>query len=192
MIVTESAPSLPQKVVILDRDGVINQDSADYIRSADEWIPIPGSIEAIARLSHAGYRVVVATNQSGLARGYFDEYALAQIHHKLCSMVEDAGGILEGIFYCPHAPDANCSCRKPGTGLLLQIEKELDCELSGCVFIGDSDKDLLAASAHGCKPVLVRTGNGSAVEASFDTTRRHNIPVFDNLYEAIEQLYFKE
>lgn len=187
---TTIAPHSSEKVVILDRDGVINQDSADYIRNADEWSPIPGSVEAIARLYRSGYKIVVATNQSGLARGYFDEYALANIHSKMCSMVEEAGGLIEGIFFCPHAPDAGCSCRKPGTGLLVQIEHELSCSLAGCIFIGDSSKDLQSAMAHGCKPALVRTGNGATVEADYDGVKQFSIPVFDDLQQAIEQLFF--
>ena len=119
------------KTIVLDRDGVINQDSDDYIKSAEEFIPIVGSIEAIANLSAAGFRVFIATNQSGLARQFFDEDILSEIHHLLCSMVEQLGGAIDGIFYCPHHPDDNCSCRKPGTGLLEQIEREFACKLAG-------------------------------------------------------------
>lgn len=178
------------KIVVLDRDGVINQDSPDYIRTAEQWIPIPNSIEAIARLSKAGFKVAVATNQSGLARGYFDEYALAQIHHKLCYMVEEAGGLVDGVFYCPHAPDAHCHCRKPATGLLQQIEQELNCCLKDCYFIGDSLKDVQAAVSHGCLPVLVRTGNGAVAERELAGSVTVPVQVFDDLAQAIEQLYF--
>lgn len=148
------------KNIVLDRDGVINQDSENYIRSADEWHPIQGSIEAIASLSNAGYTVTVATNQSGLARGYFDEVALAGMHQKLCALIEDAGGCISGIFYCPHSPDDLCQCRKPNTGLLEQIENELGTSLVGSWFVGDSLSDLTAALNHGCIPVLVKTGKG--------------------------------
>lgn len=176
------------KVVILDRDGVINNDSENYIKSAAEWIPIDGSIEAIAELSSAGYRVVVATNQSGLGRSLFDEFALAQIHHKLCSMVEEAGGIVDGIFYCPHVPEDLCECRKPGTGLLRQIEEEFECSLAGCYFIGDSYKDIQAAETFGCVPVLVRTGNGTQTEQIVKSQGPENVPVFENLAEAVKIL----
>ncbi|MDY6984270.1 MAG: HAD-IIIA family hydrolase, partial [Pseudomonadota bacterium] len=113
------------KLVILDRDGVINEDSDDYIRTLAEWIPVPGSIEAIAHLSRAGYKIGVATNQSGLARGYFDEITLANMHAQLCELVEEAGGQVDTICYCPHGPDEGCRCRKPAPGLLEQISAEL-------------------------------------------------------------------
>ncbi len=178
------------KVVILDRDGVINNDSEGYIKTADEWIPVDGSVEAIAELHSAGYRVMVATNQSGLGRNLFDEFALAQIHYKLCSMVEEAGGIVDGIFYCPHTPEDLCECRKPDTGLLRQIEEEFECSLVGSYFIGDSYKDIQAADAFGCKPVLVRTGNGIQTEHIIKTQGRENVPVFENLAEAVQKLFF--
>lgn len=189
MIVAETPPKTEPITVVLDRDGVINQDSDDYIKSPDEWIPVPGSLEAIARLSAAGYRVVVATNQSGLARQLFDEYALARIHHKMCSMVEEAGGIIDGIFYCPHAPDARCACRKPATGLLLQIEREFDCSLQASVFIGDSLKDVEAALAHGCRPVLVRTGKGAHSEKELRRNGLDTVPVYDDLNQAVNRLF---
>ena len=173
------------KVVVLDRDGVINQDSDDYIKTADEWIPVEGSIEAISALSTSGYRVMVATNQSGIGRKLFDEYALAQIHHKLCSLVEDAGGLIDGIFYCPHTPDQGCQCRKPATGLLQQIETEFECSLRGCTFVGDSYKDMQAALAFGCKPVLVRTGKGVQTEQRLREENLNEIPVYDNLACAV-------
>ena len=180
----------PANVVILDRDGVINQDSSSYIKSVAEWIPIPGSIEAIARLSKAGIRIAIATNQSGIARNYFSENDLAQIHHMVCYMVEALGGKIDGIFYCPHAPDSGCVCRKPATGLLLQIEEKFRCSLVGCYFIGDSEKDLQVATAHGCRPVLVRTGNGIDTELSLLAKIGDNPPVFDDLEQAIDQLFF--
>ena len=137
-------------ILVLDRDGVVNQDSDDYIRSEQDWIPIPGSIEAIARLSMAGYQVAIATNQSGLNRGYFTLEDLESIHRQLCAMVEEKGGSIAGIFYCPHRPDENCDCRKPATGLLRAIERELGESVAGCYFIGDSLKDLQAGRAMGC------------------------------------------
>ena len=148
------------KVVVLDRDGVINADSAEFIKTADEFQPMPGSIEAIAKLHKNGFKIFVATNQSGLGRKLFDKDTLAQIHHKLCSMVEEMGGFIEGIFFCPHLPEDNCACRKPNTGLLEQIESEFDCSITGSYFVGDSLKDIQAAKAFGCFPILVSTGNG--------------------------------
>jgi len=163
-------------LVILDRDGVINQDSDQYIRRSADWQPIPGSIEAIAALSQAGYRVAVATNQSGLSRGYFSLDDLEAIHAKLCQQVESLGGEVAGIFYCPHLPEEGCSCRKPDTGLLSAIELELGEHASGAWFIGDSLKDLQAAQSFGCTPILVETGNG----ASTLNTLRSGTPGIDN------------
>lgn len=190
MIVTHAAPLSVKKIVILDRDGVINIDSPDYIKTPDEWIPIPGSIEAIARVNKAGYRVVVATNQSGLGRGLFDEYTLAQIHHKFRYMVEESGGLIDGIFYCPHLPDDGCACRKPATGLLTQIEQEMNSKLSDCWFIGDSEKDVEAARAFGCLPALVKTGNGLNAASKLNQTGLAPVPLFDDLADAIDQLFF--
>lgn len=176
------------EMVVLDRDGVINHDSDHYIRSADEWLPIDGSIEAIACLSKAGFRIMVATNQSGLGRKLFDEYALAQMHQKLCSMVEDVGGVIDGVFYCPHTPQDCCDCRKPGVGLLQQIEREFDCSLHNCFFVGDSYKDVQSALAFGLAPVLVRTGKGLATENLLLSEGLSNVPVFDDLASAVSQL----
>jgi len=149
-------------LVILDRDGVINAESDDYIRSIADWTPLPGSLEAIAALSRAGHTVAIATNQSGLARGYFSLDDLEAIPGELCRRVEALGGSVAGIFYCPHHPDEGCDCRKPATGLLRAIERELALPLSCAVLIGDSLKDLQAAEAAGCRGVLVRTGRGDA------------------------------
>jgi D-glycero-D-manno-heptose 1,7-bisphosphate phosphatase len=159
-------------LVILDRDGVINFDSDTYIKSPGEWQPIPGSIEAIAALYKAGYTVVVATNQSGIGRGLFDEYALAMMHEKLHALVEDAGGQIAGIFLCPHTPDAGCHCRKPATGMLDQIEQEFDRPVRGAWFIGDSEKDLDCALARNCQPILVLTGKGQATLDSLDDEKK--------------------
>jgi D-glycero-D-manno-heptose 1,7-bisphosphate phosphatase len=176
------------KTIVLDRDGVINQDSENYIKSHEEWVPIPGSIEAIALLHAAGYRILVATNQSGLARGLFDEYALAKIHQKLCSVVEEAGGIISGIFYCPHSSDENCLCRKPKTGLLSQAEEEFGDSLKGSYFVGDSLRDLIAGKSFAMRPVLVRTGNGHATENELSDAKLADIPVFDDLLTATQEL----
>ncbi|MCI5105212.1 MAG: D-glycero-beta-D-manno-heptose 1,7-bisphosphate 7-phosphatase [Pseudomonadales bacterium] len=151
-------------IIVLDRDGVINEDSDHYIKSPDEWLPVSGSLEAIARLSKAGFRIAVATNQSGLARGYFDEYGLARIHQKMLSLVEAEGGHIDTICYCPHSPDDGCTCRKPGTGLLEQISMEFQQPLAGATMVGDSIKDLQAAQAFGLTPVLVRSGKGKSSE----------------------------
>jgi D-glycero-D-manno-heptose 1,7-bisphosphate phosphatase len=176
------------KIIVLDRDGVINQDSDDYVKSVEEFIPIDHSISAIVRLCDAGFKVVVATNQSGLARKYFDEKKLSEMHLFLCSMVEEAGGVIEGIFYCPHHPDEGCSCRKPGTGLLVQIENEFACKLQGCYFIGDSLKDIEAARAFDCNPILVRTGKGLITEQLLSETNGLSVPTHDDLSMAVSHI----
>jgi D-glycero-D-manno-heptose 1,7-bisphosphate phosphatase len=171
-------------LVILDRDGVINQDSDDYIKTLDEWIPIPGSIEAIADLSRAGHSVVVATNQSGLGRGLFDLAALEAMHAALTDRVMDAGGQLQGIFYCPHTPDDNCSCRKPKPGLLDAIASELELSLADAYIVGDSLRDLQAGKARNCRLVLVRTGKGLATEKQLQTETSlpvREVQVYDSL-----------
>ena len=171
--------------IVLDRDGVINEDSDDYIKTADEWIPIEGSLEAIATLTARGYRLAVATNQSGLARGLFDEYALANIHQKLFASVEDKGGLIEGIFFCPHGPDESCSCRKPGTGLLTRIEQELGVSLAGQAFVGDSLTDLHAAQSFNMRAVLVRTGKGAETERQLQSLTEQKVEIFDCLAEFV-------
>jgi len=148
-------------LVILDRDGVINEDSDDYIKSVDEWIPLPGSIDAIAKLSRAGFDVVVATNQSGLGRGLFTLDDLEAMHQKLVGLVEDAGGRIAGIFYCPHVPEDDCDCRKPKPGLIDAIAEVMGEAVVGCPIVGDSLRDLQAGTARGCKPILVTTGKGA-------------------------------
>lgn len=179
------------KLVILDRDGVINEDSDEYIKSVDEWIPLPGSIEAIARLSRAGFLVVVATNQSGLGRGYFRTEDLEAMHEKLVSMVEQAGGSIAAIHFCPHTPEDNCNCRKPAPGLLDAISADFgNISLKGMPVIGDSLRDLEAGVARGCEPILVRTGKGRKSEEKL----RHILPplggarVFDDLTAAADYI----
>ena len=172
------------KVVVLDRDGVVNEESKNYVRSPTEWKPITGSIEAIADLTANGFDIVIATNQSGLARGYFSEYDLAKIHTKLLSLVEASGGFISGIFYCPHSPSAGCNCRKPKTGLLKRAEAELKISLRGKFFVGDSMKDMEAAEAFEMRPILVRTGKGGRTEKELCGALRGTIPVFDNLSSA--------
>lgn len=178
------------RTIILDRDGVINHDSDAYIKSLDEWIPIPGSLEAIARLSQAGYRVLVATNQSGLGRGLFDTKTLDAIHNKMESAIRAMGGKLDGIYYCPHLPDDNCSCRKPKPGLLLQIQRDLGIELRQALLVGDSLKDLQAAAAVGAKPVLALTGNG--IKTLGLIRQDQQIDIYQNLAEFAEMLIAKQ
>ena len=180
------------KLVILDRDGVINEDSDAYIKSVDEWIPIDGSIEAIASLSKAGYTILIATNQSGIGRKIFDEIALSAMHLKLCGLVEDSGGTVDGIFYCPHLPTDHCECRKPGVGLLRQMEAEFSCKLAGASFVGDALKDVEAALAFGCKPLLVRTGKGLETERMLQSLDFEEVPVFDTLASAARQILSNE
>ncbi len=148
------------KLVILDRDGTINQDSDQYIKSPAEWKPISGSLEAIARLTQGGWRCVVATNQSGIARGLLDMAALNAIHAEMHRRVAQVGGRIDAIFFCPHAADSNCECRKPKPGLLREIASRLDVELQGVPMIGDALRDVEAAAAVGAKPYLVLTGKG--------------------------------
>lgn len=179
---------LPESsLVILDRDGVINYDSDDYIKSPDEWVPIPGSLEAIGRLKSAGYRVAVATNQSGLARGYFDEFTLANIHQKLQQLLADSADTqIDLIVWCPHGPDDGCSCRKPAPGMLKQIAEETESDLKGVWFIGDNLKDLQTAVAVNAQPVLVKTGKGTETSKSSDIPN-HTL-VYDDLAEAADAL----
>ena len=147
-------------LVILDRDGVINHDSDDYIKSPDEWQPLPGSLEAIARLCRADHTVVVATNQAGVGRGLFSQEMLIRIHRKMASSIRDKGGRLDSVFFCPHSPAEQCGCRKPKPGMLLEISDRLNIGLSGVPVVGDSLRDLEAAEAAGAIPVLVKTGRG--------------------------------
>lgn len=181
------------KLVILDRDGVINQDSDAYIKSPEEWIPIDGSLEAIAKLSQAGFTIAVATNQSGISRQFFDHYTLARIHQKMCDAVELAGGILSGVFYCPHGPDEGCRCRKPGTGLLEAISLEFNTPLADVPLVGDSLKDIQAAKQMNCRPILVETGKGlQTLKAGSQSIALDDVPVVGDLAAAakfiLEQL----
>ncbi|ETF01328.1 D,D-heptose 1,7-bisphosphate phosphatase [Advenella kashmirensis W13003] len=148
------------KLAILDRDGVINQDSPDFIKCADEWIPLPGSLEAIARLCRAGWKVVVATNQSGLGRGLFTPDDLTAIHQKMQQQLGQLGGHIDAIFMCPHLPDDGCTCRKPLPGMFTEILKRYDVPAHEVFSVGDSLRDITAAQAAGCRTWLVETGNG--------------------------------
>ena len=159
---------MPMKLIILDRDGVINVDSDQFIKSPDEWKPIPGALEAIARLNQWGWRVVVASNQSGVGRGLFGMDTLNAINDKMVRSLAQVGGRLDAIFFCPHAADSTCDCRKPKPGLLLQIGERFNVDLAGVPVVGDSLRDLQAAMAAGAKPYLVLTGKGEITRASPD------------------------
>ncbi len=174
-----------EKWLILDRDGVINYDSDQFIKSPQEWRAIPGSLEAIARCNRAGYRVVVISNQSGVARGLFDLQTLSNIHDRLKTELAAAGGQLEKIYFCPHGPDDRCACRKPQPGLFQQFALDYELSLAGIYAVGDSLRDLQAALAAEARPVLVRTGKGprslAALEALDDHDPLRQVPVHDDL-----------
>lgn len=174
-------------LVILDRDGVINQDSSAFVKSVDEWLPLDGSIEAIAQLTKAGFTVAVASNQSGLARGLVDKDALLAMHQKLHDLAVAEGGRVDRIVICPHGPDDDCECRKPKPGLLMELGQHYDISLQDVPIIGDSLRDLQAAAAVGAEPILVRTGNGRDTErqlpAEFDA-----MAIFDDLAAAATAL----
>jgi D-glycero-D-manno-heptose 1,7-bisphosphate phosphatase len=174
----------PAPCIILDRDGVINHDSDDYIKSPNEWQPIAGSLEAIARLTKANIKVLVATNQSGIARGLYDEGTLAKIHAKMTRLIVEKGGQLGGIFYCPHGPDDGCNCRKPLPGLVHQISDKLAIDPTNVPFVGDSVRDLVAAEAAGCQPILVKTGKGERSLASGKVGK--HITVFNDLASFVD------
>lgn len=178
------------KLIILDRDGVINQDSDAYVKSVDEWVPIEASMEAIGRLCQAGYQVAVATNQSGLARGYFSQQELDAMHEKMITLAKQHQGQFAHIAYCPHGPDDHCDCRKPLPGLIHQIEKALGVSAKGAWMVGDSIRDLQAAVAAGCRPALVRTGKGkqSETKLSLEASNLSEVSVFDNLSDFVDHL----
>jgi len=167
------------RLIILDRDGVINYDSDEFIKSPEEWIPIPGSLEAIARLHRTGYRIVVATNQSGVGRGLLSMDMLARIHARMLDAVRKKGGDIEGIFFCPHRPEEGCECRKPRPGMFYEIADRLKMNLSGVYAVGDSERDIVSARRVLASPVLVRSGKGKqTLKAS---TELSGVPVFEDL-----------
>jgi D-glycero-D-manno-heptose 1,7-bisphosphate phosphatase len=174
------------KLVILDRDGVINYDSAQFIKSPDEWKPIPGSLEAIALLNQSGYRVALATNQSGIGRGLFDMATLNAIHDKMHRALAQLGGRIDALFYCPHAADANCDCRKPKPGMIEEIGRRFAIDLTGVPSVGDSLRDLQAGIPFGVQPILVRTGKGET------TLKGGDLPedtwVCDDLAQAVQRI----
>lgn len=167
------------KLIIVDRDGVVNQDSDDFIKSPEEWIPIPGSLEAIARLNRSGYRVVIATNQSGVGRGLFDMDTLNRIHEKMIKLARTKGGEIDGIFFCPHAPDELCRCRKPRPGLFEEIAERFKINLTGIYAVGDSERDIVAARDVLASPVLVKTGKGR--KTLKQSKQLQDVPVFNDL-----------
>lgn len=171
------------KIVILDRDGVINQDSFNYIKSVDEFIFLPGSVDAIVALTEAGYRIGIATNQSGVSRGYYDEQTLAAIHEKLLSEVRKAGGEIEAIEYCIHLPEQNCFCRKPKPGLLVALGHKLNSNLEKVPFIGDRVSDIQAAEALGAQPILIYS---PMTDRELLQAYPH-VPAFHSLEECVEQ-----
>lgn len=174
------------RLLVLDRDGVINRESAEYIKNPDEWTPLPGAIDAIARLNEAGWTVTVATNQSGLGRGMFELQDLYAIHRKMLATMAAQGARVHGVFFCPHTPDDACDCRKPKPGLLRQIGDRFGVKLVGIPFVGDSERDLTAALAVGARPILVRTGNGRKTEKVIDADL--GIEVYDDLAAVAEAL----
>ena len=179
------------KLIILDRDGVINHDSDQFVKNTDEWQPIAGSIEAIARLSKAGFTVTIATNQSGLGRGLFRLSDLEAMHNKMQNLVEEAGGYIDGIVYCPHHPSENCNCRKPKAGLIDAIEAQFHHLAAGAYTIGDSLRDLEAGLKKQCLPVLVKTGKGKKTLQQIKNQRvaaLQTLPIYNNLAEAVDAI----
>lgn len=177
-----------KKLIVLDRDGVINHDSDEYIKSPQEWLPIEGSLEAIARLNHADYQVAVATNQSGIARKLFTMDNLVDMHNKMHQLVNEVGGHIDAVFFCPHAPRDQCDCRKPKPGMLVDIAKRFNANMRQVPVIGDSLRDLQAATAVEALPILVKTGKGEKMAGSLSEHGLGDTPVFDNLSEAVDHL----
>ena len=175
------------KLIILDRDGVINYDSNDFIKTPDEWIPIPGSLEAIAKLNHSGFRVFVATNQSGLGRGLFDIETLNAIHLKMITELQKKGGRIDAILFCPHIPESHCDCRKPRPSMYEQIAKRTNQSLQDVPVIGDSMRDLEAAISVGARPILVKTGKGEQTILQYSDFLT-GIDCFNNLAQAADNL----
>lgn len=178
------------KIVILDRDGVINEDSDNYIKSVDEWTPIPGSLEAIARLNQADYRVIVISNQSGISRGLFTPDELSAMHAKMHKKLAEVGGAIEAVFFCPHANDDNCDCRKPRPGLYHQLANRLGVALVNVPAVGDSLRDLQAAIACGARPILVLTGKGRRTMNNLEGFG--DVPIFDNLSAFVDDFLHKD
>lgn len=172
---------------MLDRDGVINEDSDKYIKSPNEWHAIEGSLEAIAALNQAGFKVVVVTNQSGVGRGLFTEKTLAEIHAKMECQIDKLGGHIENIYVCPHRPDEQCNCRKPNIGLLEKIKSQYPMDFEKSIFIGDTIKEIQAAKTIGCRAILVRTGKGKMTLQQHPELK-NTVPVYENLKEAVSAI----
>ena len=184
-----------QKLLILDRDGVINVESPDFVKSPEEWVPIKGSLEAIGRLSQAGYDIVVITNQSGIGRGYFSADMLAKMHARMIDYVQQYGGKIQSILFCPHTPDDECDCRKPKDGMYQELAERLNIGFGDVYSVGDSVRDLLAAKTAGANPVLVKTGNGKKSLKEIESSPELGLtsaPVFDNLSSFTDALLNNE
>lgn len=176
------------KLVILDRDGVINYDSEHYIKSVAEWQAIPGSLAAIAKLNQAGFKIAIASNQSGIARGLYTEAELLEIHLKMQQELKNLGGCIEKICYCPHHPNENCHCRKPRTGMLLEIEQHFSCSLKDVPVIGDRLSDVLAAKTVAARPLLVKSGY---LALDYSDPEFSNIPIYEDLTAAVNTILGK-
>jgi D-glycero-D-manno-heptose 1,7-bisphosphate phosphatase len=179
------------KLVILDRDGVINQDSDEYIKSPEEWLPLPGALEAIARLNQAGFRVAVATNQSGVGRGLYDMATLNAMHEKMHKAANRVGARIDAVFYCPHLEHVDCVCRKPKPGMLIDIGARFNVDLKNVSMVGDTATDMQAAVAAGATPLLVKTGKGERTLVAAKTGEKplpDGVQVFDNLAAAAQHL----
>jgi D-glycero-D-manno-heptose 1,7-bisphosphate phosphatase len=176
---------MTQKIIVLDRDGVINEDSDDFIKSPDEWIPVEGSIEAIKRLKKAGWIVAVATNQSGIKRGYYSRQTLSSMHQKFIDLLD--GETIDWISYAPYLSEDDSPARKPATGMLQSIEQRFNCDLNGVPMVGDTLADIQVALAKSMQPYLVKTGKGERTLATGDS-RLKEIPVYENLHAVVEAL----
>lgn len=173
------------KLIILDRDGVINYDSDHYIKHPSEWLAIPGSLSAMAKLYQAGFHIVVCTNQSGIARGHYSTETLHAIHQKMHQQLAELGGQISHIEFCPHHPDEHCHCRKPEVGMLENIARRFQCHLKQVPFVGDSLRDLQAGATMGCQPILLKSGNGQALVDSQQTLPA-GTHIFNNLADFVE------
>ena len=174
------------KLIIIDRDGVINEESADYVKTPEEWHPIPGSLEAITKLHQANWRIIIASNQSAIGRGLMTADDLGEIQQKMDDALHELGGRIDGLFFCPHPPDANCDCRKPRPGLLKNIAMRLHTSIIDVPFIGDTQKDIDAAKAVKARPMLVLTGKGKKTKQAPEFP--DDVPVYKNLMAATEAL----
>ncbi|WP_274585513.1 D-glycero-beta-D-manno-heptose 1,7-bisphosphate 7-phosphatase [Neisseria leonii] len=176
------------KLIILDRDGVINQDRDDFVKSADEWVPIEGSMDAVAFLTQAGYTLAVATNQSGIGRGYFSMQELTEMHNKMHKLVQQAGGHIDGIWFCPHTDESGCTCRKPAPGMVEDIIARFNARAETVYMVGDSLRDLQAVETVGGKPILVLTGKGKKTLSRHGDELPEHTQIFDSLLAFAQHL----